>query len=392
MTQQVLVVGGGAAGLSAAIAAARGGASVTVIEHARRMGQKILATGNGKCNLGNTAMNADCYHSSHPEFVKEVLKQWGTADTMDFFQSLNIHIKIRDGYLYPWSGQASAVRDVLLMEAAYRKVKLKTNCAVSGIQREKGMWTVQMDNWKYRGDSLILSTGSPASNIEGADDSGYRLVRSLGHDVIRPLPALVPLVCLGVNTRKWAGIRIEGKAELLIDGKSVAEYTGELQLTDYGISGIPVFQLSAQAVRAFNNRQKVQLRVDFMPSLDEAAFRRLMQQRKAACPYKTEKELFVGLLPDKLIAMLPDAEALNWIKKLTLTVNGSKNLSYAQVCSGGVDVSQIDSWTMQSRLHPKLYFAGEIMDVDGICGGYNLHWAWATGNLAGRACIAGEKK
>ncbi len=386
MGRQIYVIGGGAAGLTSAIAAARAGASVTILEHSRKMGQKILATGNGRCNLGNRKLNVDCYHCPDPSFVEVVLTQWGTADTMDFFTGLGVYLKEREGYLYPYSDQAASVREVLLMEASHRRVKLKNDCLIEKVEYRDGRWKIHSDGWTYEGDSVIVATGSPASNIAGADDSGYDLVRRLGHKIHKPLPALVPLKCQGVNTRKWAGLRMEGQVTLLIDGRTVAKETGELQLTDYGLSGIPVFQLSSLAVRALDEKKQVQLLVDLMPRLSRQELESLLETRRRDCPYKSEKELYVGLLPDKLISLLPREHVCEWLKGLLLTVTGSKSYQAAQICSGGVDVSQVNPYTMESELWAGLYFAGEVLDVDGICGGYNLHWAWATGNIAGSCC------
>ena len=391
MKKQVYVIGGGASGLVAAIAAARNGASVTILEHEKKSGQKILATGNGKCNFGNLDMRTVCYHCPEPSFVEQVLTQWSTKDTISFFSNLGIAVKERNGYLYPRSEQAAAIREVLLMEAACQKVKIKHNCMIESIKQLDGKWNIQTSGWIYKGDSLILATGSPASNVPGADDSGYALIRELGHRIRKPLPALVPLVCKGVQTAKWAGVRINGEVKLLIDGEVCDSQTGELQLTDYGISGIPVFQLSGVAIRALEEQKKPELLVDFFPELSLFDLEQMMEQRKQKCPYKSEKEQFIGLLPDKLISMLPQEQPLQWLKHIHLTVTGSKSLQYAQVCSGGVDVSQIDKNTMESKLWSHLYFAGEVMDVDGICGGYNLHWAWATGHIAG-ACSAQESE
>ena len=385
MEKQVYVIGGGAAGLVAAIAAARHNhnAAVTILEHEKKSGQKILATGNGKCNLGNLDMRVDCYHCQDLSFVEQILSQWSPKDTMSFFSSLGIAIKERNGYLYPRSGQSASIREVLLMEAAYRKIKIKHNCVIESVKQLDGKWNIQTPGWIYKGDCLIIATGSPASNVAGADDSGYTLIRELGHTIRKPLPALVPLVCKGVNTSKWAGVRINGKVKLLINGEVCDRQTGELQLTDYGISGIPVFQLSGAAVRALDEGKKTELLVDLFPDMSLSGLEQMMEQRKQTCPYKSEKEQFVGILPDKIISMLPEQNPLQWMKHIRLTVTDSKSMHYAQVCSGGVDVSQIDGNTMESKLWSRLYFAGEVIDVDGICGGYNLHWAWATGHIAG---------
>ena len=384
--RQVVITGAGASGMMAAIMAARNGAAVTVLEQNEKPGKKICATGNGKCNFSNLAMPEDAYRGTHPEFVKDAFAQFSIKDTVEFFKELGIFPLDRNGYLYPRSNQAQSVVDVLCMEASHLGVKIKTNEQVISIETAKNGRNFQIltKGWHYEADALILANGSKASSISGSDGSGYELAQKLGHRIIPVYPALTALKCKGPAFKTWAGVRTEGKISLFINGKFHKSERGELQLTEYGISGIPVFQISTYAIRAVHESKKVELCVDFLPELTEEETRGLLHTRKKACPYKNEKELLVGLFPEKLSKVLTSRKYLiSAIKEFPLEVQDGMSFSQAQVCSGGVDTSQVNAHTMESKLHRNLYFAGELLDIDGTCGGYNLQWAWSSGAAAG---------
>lgn len=381
--KRIVVAGGGASGLMAAIAAARKGAAVTILEQNDRPGKKICATGNGKCNLTNIEMPLDAFRGTHPKFVQEALKQFSVQDTIRFFSGLGIYTVNRNGYLYPHSGQAQSVVDVLCMEAKNLGVKIKTKEKVTGIYRED-TWKVRTQGWSYEADAVILANGSKASNIAGSDGSGYALAKMLGHHVVKPLPALTALRCSGKTFASWAGVRIEGEVTLCINGIPLKSEKGELQLTGYGVSGIPVFQLSRYAIRALHENCDVSLLLDFLPEFPMESIPVFLENRRKNCPYKNEKELLIGLFPDKLIRVLTaQKDLVSAIKEFPLTVTDGMPFEQAQVCSGGVDTSEVEESTMESRLVPGIYFAGELLDIDGTCGGYNLQWAWSSGVCAG---------
>ena len=384
--RQVVIIGAGASGMTAAIMAARNGAAVTVLEQNEKPGKKICATGNGKCNFSNLAMPEDAYRGRHPEFVKDAFEQFSVKDTVEFFKELGIFPLDRNGYLYPRSNQAQSVVDVLCMEASHLGVKIKTNEQVTAIEpaRNGNNFQILTKGWHYEADALILANGSKASSISGSDGSGYELAKKMGHRIIPVYPALTALKCKGPAFKTWAGVRTEGKVSLFINGKFHKSERGELQLTEYGISGIPVFQISTYAIRAVHEGEKAELRVDFLPELTEEETRELLHARKKACPYKNEKELLVGLFPEKLSKVLTSQKhLLSAIKEFPLEVQDGMSFSQAQVCSGGVDTSQVNTHTMESKLCRNLYFAGELLDIDGTCGGYNLQWAWSSGAAAG---------
>ena len=256
--KRVIVTGGGASGLMAAIAAAENGAAVTILEQNEKPGKKICATGNGKCNFTNIQVPSDAYRSENPGFEQAVLNQFPVEDTVKFFTRLGIYpVNKNGGYLYPHSGQAASVAEVLCMEARNLGVKIKTNQKVQRVFKEQDIWKVQVEGWIYEGEAVILSNGSKASAISGSDGSGYELAAALGHRLIEPLPALTALKCKNTGFSGWAGVRTEGRITLLVDGKKVTEETGELQLTDYGVSGIPVFQVSRYGIRALKQGKNV---------------------------------------------------------------------------------------------------------------------------------------
>ena len=391
--KKVCIVGGGAAGMIAAIMAARNHAAVTILEHNEKTGKKLLATGNGRCNLTNEKQEKMCYHSEHPELLWNVLQNFSFEQTLDFFKEIGIYPVSKNGYFYPSSMQASSVQEVLEMEARFLKVKIKCKEHVKEIKvsdtKENPRFSVVTETWQYPADAVILACGSQASEIDGADGSGYTLAKQLGLKVINPLPALVPLKGKGNYFSKWAGTRIYGKIYLQSQNEIVQTEEGELQLTDYGISGIPVFQLSGLAAKLLQHQHSVTLMIDFLPDVAPKELEELLLKRKELCPYKTTKELCIGLFPKKLIEVLVDKNTdlstlAEKIKKFSMEIVGTKPFSNAQVCQGGVSLEEISPKTMECKKIPGLYLAGELLDADGICGGYNLQWAWSSGACAGK--------
>ena len=246
----IIVIGGGAAGLMAAIYAAENGAKVRLLEQNDRIGKKILVTGNGKCNLSNTDTSLEHYVSHDPKALETVFGEFSFLDTQRFFETCGIMFKNRNGWLYPYAEQAQAVVTVLERKAREVGVSIKTREHVVSITKEDSGFTVVTDTWQYTTDRVILTTGGPASAVEGSAKEGMLMARSLGHKLYEPLPALVPLRIEEKKYSVWAGTRMDAKVSLYIDGELSGEEQGEIQFADYGISGIAVFQLSIKAVRA----------------------------------------------------------------------------------------------------------------------------------------------
>ena len=384
MAKNVVIIGGGASGLMAAIWASRLGAAVTVLEKNDKPGRKLLATGNGRCNFTNRYQDASCYRTGNQERASRVLEQFTEQDTEQFFEQLGIRIRSREGWLYPASEQAQSVLDLLVLEARFRKVKIKTRETAVAVEKAENGYLVRTEGWQYPADSVIICCGSCASQIAGSDGDTLRFADQLQLASIPFSPALCPLRCKGNQFSSWAGVRVRAKITLLVENQEILTEQGELQLTDYGVSGIPVFQISRYAIRAVHENKNAELSINFFPELNQKELEEYLEQRKTACPYKTEKELLIGLFPEKLIRVLcAQKNLIHGINDFRLPVKDSLSFEQAQVCSGGVDTSEVQSKTMESRLHKGLYFAGELLDIDGTCGGYNLQWAWSSGATAG---------
>ena len=304
MAKNVVIIGGGASGLMAAIWASRLGAAVTVLEKNDKPGRKLLATGNGRCNFTNRYQDASCYRTGNQERASRVLEQFTEQDTEQFFEQLGIRIRSREGWLYPASEQAQSVLELLILEARFRKVKIKTRETAVAVEKAENGYLVRTEGWQYPADSVIICCGSCASQIAGSDGDTLRFADQLQLASIPFFPALCPLRCKGNQFSSWAGVRVRAKITLLVENQEILTEQGELQLTDYGVSGIPVFQISRFAVRACMQKKRVELLVDFFPELTELELTAELVRRQEICPYKAPKELLIGLLPEKLIPVL----------------------------------------------------------------------------------------
>lgn len=403
---EVLVVGAGAAGLMSAIWAARAGASVTVLEGMEKPGKKLLITGNGRCNLTNRrAMDGRFYHTRNPKTADSVLRAFPASETINFFEELGLLLKDREGELvYPYSDQALSVAEALLREAARLKIKIKCQEKAISVCKEGKTFQVRTEGWQYRTDRLILASGGRAASGTGSDGSGYLLAKSLGHTLVPVLPALVPLTVEGNFGKTLEGVRSRAGIKLFIDGKKADSQLGELQWTSYGVSGIVIFQLSSMAVRARAEGKTVTMEVDLLPdfSVEELKYRLQKHMRTARCTYE---ELLGGYFHQKVFRALmkkyrqnPGALAvtetalriLKESKGIVLQINGNRPFEQAQVCSGGIPLKEVDPVTLESKRVRGLYFAGELLDVDGPCGGYNLQWAWSSGCVAGSHAGKGD--
>ncbi len=409
MGRKVAVVGGGAAGMMAAVQAAYAGARVTVYERNDRVGKKILSTGNGKCNFSNEDMRAACYYGSGAGYVDGFYKRFGVAETKAFFRELGMRIKDRNGYLYPASEQAATVLDVLRYEMERLGIEICAGCRVTGIDGPGNpgcRLTLETETAVYKKrtyDAVILACGGRAAPKTGSDGTGLAMAKRLGHRIVPTVPALTALRCGETFWKQVAGVRCEARLMLYIDGNEVSSVQGELQLTDYGISGIPVFQFSRIAAYALQEGRTVTVKIDLMPDPGAADTQEAFWAQRWERQKRQSMEQFVtgtvnkkvGLLLLKL-AGIRETETVCEIegarrRKLEqlfhafeVTVKGTNSFEQAQVCAGGVDFAEVTD-RLESVRRPGLFFAGEMLDIDGICGGYNLQWAWSSGAVAGRA-------
>lgn len=411
MISDVIVVGGGASGLVAAIEAARAGRKVTILEHKDKIGKKILATGNGKCNYTNLLQDSSCYRGEDPSFAWKVFENFGVNETITFFKELGIYPKVKNGYLYPNSEQASSVLDVLRLELKHLKVEIICDEHVTSInsmkdnhlksKKQDDKFIIKTKNITYKAHKIILATGGMASSELGSDGSGYLLAKQLGHTLVPPVPALVQLKSNESYFKSLAGIRVQSLIKLYVDDEESVESQGELQLTNYGVSGIPIFEISRYATRALEKMKKVHLLLDFLPNLESEDLYKLLEERISVGNHKNVEELFIGLLNKKLsLVIIKEAkidlkkqsfklekqeinQLVHKIKTFKVTIKEANSFANAQVSAGGIHTNEINCDTMESKIVKGLYIIGELLDIDGTCGGYNLQWAWSSGHLAG---------
>ncbi len=458
--RRIAIIGGGAAGLAAAITAARHGARVTILEHKDRVGKKILATGNGRCNYTNAVMHSGCFYagdrnevlytenvSRHTvqtdgalpadiSLVGQLLRRYPTERILTFFEEIGVVPSQRDGYYYPASGQAAAVLDCLRTECERLGVEIWCDTEVTTIQakgsgarhREKGTSILPSfyikgkkknpseepthkdskaasayTEFTQRFDRVLLCCGGQASPVTGSDGSGYELAAALGHRIVTPFPALTGLKADTKRFKPLAGIRARVSASLQVEGRIIKQEAGELQLTENGLSGIVIFQLSHPAIHAYVQKKKTEIHINFLPELESGQVFDFLRRRRDLLGHKELQEWGVGLFHKKLWLQFCKEAGLLWtmpaaqldnrslarlqavITDFTVPITGYLGYDRAQVTAGGVDLRDIDAETFASKKVAGLYFAGEILDVDGICGGYNLHFAWASGMAAAEA-------
>lgn len=426
-----LVIGAGPSGLMAAITAARQGAEVLVLEHRERPLKKLYATGNGRCNFTNLYMDEKVYRGSDPLFAYEALKVFGRTELLDFMHSLGLMTRSINGYVYPYNEQARAVADVILLECRRLGIRICCGEDVVNITHEEGvtpedevtpernrtgaLFSVSVKSRVYTSQNLILAAGGKASPTHGSDGSINKFVRAFGHNIILQQPALVPLMFGNRKLAAMAGVRIKCGVSLAVDTDVVSSERGEIIFNRDNISGIPVMQLSRFATEALAKGQDVSLFIDMFP---DSGMDELTDMLK--CAFKGQdagslkgpghKDLrrdrtaveALGLsINEKLAALCLDEAGIvqrslasscsdeklkklaELLKCMEVTIIADAGFDRAQVTSGGVDVSELTG-DMESRLVPGLYIIGELCDIDGTCGGYNLQWAFSSGYIAGR--------
>lgn len=405
---KIAVIGGGASGMMAAISAGKSGASVTVFEASKRIGNKILMTGNGKCNFSNLILDDTCYYSKDKGFVREVMEQFSPNATKLFFEEAGMLVKNKNGYLYPQGEQASIVLDILRLKLKEYGVCVYTESRISKIQNQNNSFVIETENGRqYVFDKVIIATGGRSYPKTGSDGNGYKLAKKLGHSVMPTVPALVQLCGADNFYNIVAGVRSEGVVTLYIDGELARKERGEIQFTDYGISGIPVFQISRMAAYGLFEKRQVVICVDVLPEYEIDKIKEFVKSRVLLHKNNTLEEFMCGFANKKLcllamkllnkktdskVCTMSEEELLQIVLKLKnieFHITDTKGYETAQVTAGGINVAELNS-DLSSKVVKGLYFTGEIIDVDGICGGYNLQWAFATGYIAG--CAAANEK
>ena len=398
--KSVLVIGGGASGLMAALTAAENPQNrVLLLERQQRIGRKLLATGNGRCNLTNTGTALDRYHGEDPAFARFALEQFPPEAALDFFHGLGLLTEEEyGGRVYPLSNSANSVLDVLRFALDRAGVEQRTACPVRALSREGDHFLAETEGETFRADAVILACGGAAGAKLGGVMDGYQLAKALGHKRTGLYPALVQLTTAPEYPRALKGVRADCRLQLLRRRQLLAEARGELQFTEKGVSGPVVFDLSRAAS---TGGEGLTLRISFLP-FDAAGAARLLEQRRESFPALPAGEIFTGMLHNRLGRMLVKYSGVDGALSLSalddsavaalaeaatgflLPVKGTEGFDQAQVTAGGLRTADFDPRTLESRLVPGLFACGELLDVDGDCGGFNLQWAWASGRLAGR--------
>lgn len=395
----IIVIGAGSSGLMAAVTAAQNGAKVTLLEQNNKIGRKIYATGNGKCNFTNRYMDMTCFHGEK-ELYHLIFDSFSQEDTISFFEELGIMPCERNGYYYPSSEQAASV--VRAFEAELKRLGVCVRCgaAVSDIVPKDAGYAVSLESGEcLTARRLIVACGLMASPKLGSGEGMVSILRRMGYQFSHMVPALCGFYCKGARFCDLGGVRVSANVRLEVDGEPAGEDRGEVQLTDYGISGIPVFQVSRIGAMALQQGKKVSATLSFLPDISEEELTTRMasflQRSGGTCTYR---ELLNGYLPEKLgaeIARKVHREPDDWVQgqaipdlvheihNFKVKLQRVREFDYAQVCAGGLVSDQIHAETLESKRHPNLFFCGEVLDVDGICGGYNLQWAWTSGHVAG---------
>ena len=399
----LLIIGGGASGLIAALTAYRSNRNLRILmlEKNEKLGRKLLATGNGRCNFTNEDQNKSHYRGFHPEIIAEILDCFGKDETLVLFQGLGLHVHCEDGRYYPRSNQGKILLQ-LLQNALHRStVQVQLNTSVEEIHRHPYGFEVRcQDDRRYHGKKIILATGGKAAPQLGSEGDFYTWLSSQGHKIYPLLPALTPLKLEAASLKKISGIRFQAKGTLITQKKQVAESVGEFLWTNYGVSGIPTLELSRYAAIALHQNRETELEFDLLPEWDERGsqnlvFSWMMQTREEVVSslsgliHSDYAEFLVALVEQQIgqiKAFHPGqaARLAKILKGLRFRVIETFGWKEAQTTVGGVALNEINPKTMESKKIPNCYLAGEILDVDGNCGGYNLQWAWTTGYLAGK--------
>jgi predicted Rossmann fold flavoprotein len=392
------IIGAGASGMAAALAAAENAnVKVILMERQTRVGRKLQATGNGRCNLSNIHAGEGSYHGEHPDFVKSAIEAFSPQATLGWFADLGLYTVTEDsGKVYPYSDQANSVVDILRLNLVKPNIELKLGFEVEKIQKNDAGFTVSGNGETVACDKLIIACGGLAGSKLGGTMSGYKLLAKLGHKCTKLRPSLVQIKTGWGAVSALKGVRANCYVQILRDGKLFAESTGELQLTEQGISGPVVFEISRDVCYGPGEWTA---KLDFLPDLAEEQINEIIASRRSS--NLPMEELLTGILHNRLGRVLTKAagvkgkefarelsnreaeEICRVVKSLEIPLTEPLGMDSAQVTAGGVLTEQFDENTMESRIVPGLYACGEVLDIDGDCGGYNLQWAWSSGRMAG---------
>ena len=401
MKTEIAVIGGGASGMIVAITARKSGKEVVVLERKDRILKKVLITGNGRCNITNVNANISNYFGKNISSVENILNSFNPQDTMDFFNGLGIICNEENrGKVYPLSGQASSVVDALRFEAERLGVRIETEFYVRKIEKEGFKFKIYSEERKkIEAGRVIIAAGGQSYPELGSNGSGFELAKELGHSVTRLSPSIVQLKTEKHQVKGLQGIKTDAAVTAYGDNKKICTYDGELLFTDYGISGNVVFNISF-VMPLYKN---VEFEIDFMEKFDYNELYEILKERKKMMSHLTMENYFNGMINKKLGQFLSKVSGIEKLSKPVKDLNDSEirklctvlkkyrikildttGFKNAQVTAGGVSLDEVNSETLESKIVKGLYFSGEVLDVYGECGGFNLQWAWASGYIAGK--------
>jgi len=392
-----IIIGAGAAGLCAAINLARAGQQVTLLEQNSRVGKKILVSGNGKCNIANRHIDPSRFHSQNPDFITKVLEGYDFPVVEKFFTSLGLElVEGKEGKMFPMSLQASSVVEMLEYEAKNAGVEIVCDCRVTRVEKKGDTFMLETTQGTKESAQLLLTSGSPAAPQLGGSNAGYAFATKLGHTLVPRHPSLVQLCSEERWVKGCAGVKVAGLVKLYANGEYITEKKGDILFTNYGISGLAILDLSREVSTRLANFDYCELHLDLMPALNKEQLTNLLLSRVQKESTKPIELWLHGVINKKLIAIILEQSKsrvkiekelnrkeinrlVHTIKNLKLSINDTKGFKGAEVATGGINTEEVDPQTMASKIMPGLYFAGEILDVDGDRGGFNFHWAWVTG-------------
>ena len=400
MFHNTIIIGAGASGLTAAISLRDNGCDVALLEGTDRIGKKILSTGNGRCNISNENISPKRYHSDNIGFPDKILTNFDLKKTTNFFNSIGLSLTTLDqGKMYPLCLQASAVVDLLKLAVEERGIPTYINSKAQEIKKKDNKFLITTTTGEiFECYKLVLACGGKSATNTGSDGSGFVLAKQLGHSIINPIPAIVQLKLNYKHLKPLSGIKFDGFAEIFVESESIRKEFGEILFTDYGISGPPILQLSRIASYYLSKKNSVILKVDMLPNISKEILIETLENHWGTFSYRSVFDSFIGILNKKIIPiLLKEANIkdiykpcydLNWkekivifnlLKEWTFNVTDTNSFNNAQVTAGGVDTLEVNPSTLESKISQNLFFCGEILDVDGDCGGFNLQWAWSSG-------------
>jgi len=400
VSKSLAVIGAGASGLVAAIVAARAGVEVKIFEKNSKVGKKILATGNGRCNLSNQTIRTSNYHGLNPGFVNIAIDRFNPKTCKKFFSEIGVELaEGQNGRLYPLSLQSSSITNQLEYECKRLGVDISLNQEVLSIKKEGKKFALHVEAKRYCFESVLIATGGLAMPTLGAVGDGYGFAKSFGHTIVPTFASLVQLETKE-SFKSISGVKLQGNIEVMQSRDKIACASGDILFTNYGISGSSILDISRVVNKALQNSDEVVVVMDLMSGYSKEQLKNILLKRAKNSNAKSVALWLDGFINSKLALYLSKdirvknadnlttKDVINLVyrlKNFKATVTGSRGFKSAEVTAGGVKTDEIDPKTMESKLQKGLFFSGEVLDIDADCGGYNLHWAWASGYSAGLA-------